>query len=314
MKLFHLSLVSLVFVSSFSLALYNKPKVVMPTTSTLSSIVNSSELPILAKDASYPILSAQAVVAIDPDSGVVLYEKDPDTKFLPASTTKIVTALVAIDSYNIGSVVTVGNLNMPADSQRMGLMKGEQITVDSLMQGLLIYSANDAAEALAANYPGGREAFIVAMNNKINELHLTNTHFTNPSGLDEDGHVATARDLARVAQIAMQNPYFAKTVGTKEAVVTSTDGKIVHPLKNINVLLGKVEGVEGVKTGWTENARENLVTYVNRKNHKVLISLLGSQDRFGETTELIDWLYKNYTWQNVPFYQKVITGVLSPRI
>ncbi len=304
MKLFHLSLVSLVFVSSFSLALYNKPKINISPRQF--SLFPSSLLPTLAKDASYPVLSAQAVVAIDPDSGVVLYQKDPDTKFLPASTTKIVTALVAVDSYDPATIVTIGNLSMPSDSQRMGLMKGEQITVDSLLQGLLIYSANDAAEALAATYPGGRDSFINAMNVKLNDLHLTNTHFTNPSGLDEEGHVATARDLVRIAQIAMQNPYFAKIVGTKALVVTSTDGKIVHPLKNINVLLGKVEGVEGVKTGWTENARENLVTYVNRSNKKVLIALLGSQDRFGETTELIDWVYKNYSWQEVPFYQKTI--------
>src|SRR5260221_4102952 len=244
MKLFHLSLVSLVFVSSFSLVLFNKPKV--NVASRQFSLFSSSLLPTLSKDASYPILSAQAVMAIDPDSGVVLYQKDPDTKFLPASTTKIVTALVAVDSYDPATIVTIGNLSMPSDSQRMGLMKGEQITVDSLLQGLLIYSVNDAAEALAATYPGGRDSFINAMNVKLNDLHLTNTHFTNPSGLDEEGHVATARDLVRIAQIAMQNPYFAKIVGTKALVVTSTDGKIVHPLKNINVLLGKVEGVEGV--------------------------------------------------------------------
>src|SRR6185369_3074390 len=125
MKLFHLSLVSLVFVSSFSLALYNKPKISI--TPHQFSLFPSSSLPVLNKDSSYPILSAQAVVAIDPDSSVILYEKDPDTKFLPASTTKIVTAMVAIDSYNPDTIITIGDLRMPSDSQRMGLLKNEQI-------------------------------------------------------------------------------------------------------------------------------------------------------------------------------------------
>src|SRR5205085_9676867 len=133
-----------------------------------------------------------------------------------------------------------------------------------LLYGLLVYSANDAAEVLAMEYPGGRDLFIQAMNLKAEELHLTQTHFNNPTGLDDEGHYSTARDMTFLGEVAMRDPFFSLVVGTKEKVVQSEDGKIVHRLKNINELLGVVDGVKGVKTGWTENARENLVTYVER--------------------------------------------------
>jgi D-alanyl-D-alanine carboxypeptidase len=183
----------------------------------------------------------------------------------------------------------------------MGLINGEKMKVEDLLYGLLVYSANDAAEVLAQNYPGGRDAFVGAMNAKAVELHLENTSFKNPTGLDGNGHVTTARDLIRGASLAMQIPEFARIVGTKQAVVKSENGKIVHRLTNINELLGVVEGVLGVKTGWTENARENLVTYIERDNKKIMIALLGSQDRFGETKELIDWIFANYAWKEVKY-------------
>lgn len=255
--------------------------------------------PVLTGNKTFPVLSAQAVLAVDIDSGVSLYEKNPDEAFLPASTTKIITALVAMDYYSNLQVLEVKDAKV--DGQKMGLVSGEKIDVESLLYGLLVYSANDAAEVLAQNFPGGRGFFISAMNSKVEKLGLTNTSFANPTGLDvyaENVHT-TARDLVRVSEYAMENPKFAKIVGTKQITVTSLDGKVVHRLENINELLGVVDGVVGVKTGWTENARENLVTYVRRGDKKVLIALLGSQDRFGETRELIDWIFENYSWMGV---------------
>lgn len=258
---------------------------------------NFAPLPVLSETSSFPVLSAQAALAIDGDSSVTLYEKNPDSRLFPASTTKIVTALVAMDYYQPDTVLTVGKVRV--EGQKMGLREGEEITVGNLLYGLLVYSANDAAEILAQNYPGGRDGFIFAMNAKAKELTLTNSLFRNPAGLDGSDQVTTARDLIRVSTVAMKNPYFAEIVGTKEKNVQSVDGKIKHKLTNINELLGVVEGVKGVKTGWTESARENLVTYIERDGHKVMIALLGSQDRFGETKELIDWIFKNYTWKEV---------------
>ena len=137
------------------------------------------------------------------------------------------------------------------------------------------------------------------MNLKAEELGLNNTFFDNPSGLDGEGHVTTARDLVRMSEVAMNRPLFREIVGTKEMIVKSEDKEISHKLVNINELIGKVEGVLGVKTGWTQNARENLVTYIERDDKRVIIVILGSQDRFGETEKLIDWTFNSYEWKKV---------------
>lgn len=297
-NLLYLLMLSFVLIVSSVLALNGIIKV-KNSNSKETNGKNLSDLPTLNKETSFPIISSQAVLAVDIDSGVTLFEKDPDKKLLPASTTKIITAMVTMDFFPMDKIITVGNINVVG--QKMNLEKGEQITVKDLLYGLLVYSANDAAEALAANYLGGRDGFIYAMNQKAKELHLDNTYFTNPSGLDGESHYSTARDLTRASIIAMENPLFAEIVGTKEKTVASENGKIIHKLTNINELLGGVEGVMGVKTGWTEEARENLVTYIKRNNRRVMIAVLGSQDRFGETKEIIDWIFNNYTWNKVKF-------------
>ncbi len=294
-KLMYLSLASLVFVVSFALSIgpEGQKQIFRPLVPALAK----SSLPVLTGTTSFPILSAQGAIAVDEESGVSLYEKDADLPLFPASTTKIATALVAMDYYKPDEVIEIGRFT--SEGQQMGLVKGEKLTGRDLFDGLLIYSANDAAEALANSYLGGREAFVAAMNKKAADLNLEHTHFVNPTGLDEEGHVTTARDMVRLAQIAMKNPLFAEIVGTKEKTIKSQDGTMVYNLKNINQLLGKVDGVDGVKTGWTENARENLVTHVKRNGRDVIIAILGSQDRFGETTEVINWVFSSYIWKEV---------------
>lgn len=302
----YIIVLSFIFIATSSLAIskFNKKTSIDNTPRVIQKVLSYQEenfpaLPKLTSNTTFPILSAQAVLAIDLTSGVVLYEKNPDLKLLPASTTKIVTALVAMDYYAKDRVITIDNISKVG--QTMGLINGENITANDLLYGLLIASANDAAEALALSYPGGRDMFVDAMNDKARELNLVNTSFTNPAGLDSEGHVSTASDLIRVAEFAMQNPYFSQIVKIRKAIVSSVDGKVVHNLENINTLLGKIEGVQGVKTGWTENARENLVTYIVRDEHQVMIALMSSQDRFGETKELINWIFENYEWQEVNY-------------
>lgn len=299
MKLLYLSMLALVLSVStvFALSVPQVSRVLAVNTGEPTQIF--APVPVLKSGQAtvFPALSAQTALAVDLNSGVSLYEKDPDKRILPASTTKIVTALVVLDSYPLDQVVTIGDIVV--DGQKMNLVKGEQITVQNLLYGLLVFSANDAAEALAANFPSGREAFIAAMNQKAVDLHLANSSFTNPAGLDDQNHYSTARDLVLVSEVAMANPIFAKIVGTKSIVIASADNTIKHNLTNVNQLLGEVEGVQGVKTGWTEAAQENLVTYLDRNNHKIMIAILGSQDRFGETKEMIDWIFNNYDWQEV---------------
>jgi D-alanyl-D-alanine carboxypeptidase (penicillin-binding protein 5/6) len=299
MKIIWLSFLTFVIVvaSVLTTSSINKENVVVKN-QVLSASSSAEQkkvlIPVLTYN-TYPVLSAQAVLAVDLDSDSVLYEKNPDLPLLPASTTKIVAAMVAMDSYLPSSVITINNIEKIG--QTMGLVTGEEISVDSLLRGLLIASANDAAEALAHDYPGGRSAFILAMNDKADKLNLDNTVFKNPSGLEEEGHVSTARDLIRVSEVAMEYPYFAEIVRIKETSVTSIDGNIKHRLVNINELLGQIDGVLGVKTGWTENARENLITYLERDGRRLMLAVLGSQDRFGETKELIEWIFENYHWE-----------------
>ena len=300
-----LSLTAVLFFASFSLVQIKKPPVYVAKATNYKV----SKLPVLKNTDSIPVLSAQGVYAYDVDSGVVLYEKNPDEPLLPASTTKIVTALVALDNYNLQDVLNTGHFSIIGS--KMGLVWNENITVKDLLYGLLVYSGNDAAEVLANDFPGGRAAFVQKMNEKAKELHADSSYFENPSGLDQTGQETTAKDLARIASQGMLNDTFAQIVGTKDYVAHNVSGTILHKLENRNELLGKVSGVLGVKTGWTENARENLVTYVDRGGRKVIIALLGSQDRFGESEQLVDWIFSNYEWRNVS-YSAEGEGAASP--
>ncbi len=297
-NLLYLSLLSFVFIATSAIAISSDgQKIITFLPIKISNNKIYPKLPILKENSGFPVISAQSAMAVDLDSGVTLYEKDPIRPLLPASTTKIVTALVSLDTYRLDQILRVGKINVAG--QKMDLVMGEEILFEDLLKGLLIYSANDAAEVLAQNHPGGRDLFIALMNKKAKDLGLNSTNFTNPTGLDNGAQYSTTRDLIVISKEAMKIPIFAEIVATKEAIVKSTDGRFTHRLLNINKLLGEVYGVKGVKTGWTENARENLVTYIERDDKKIMIAVLGSSDRFGETKELIDWIFTNYNWQEV---------------
>src|SRR4030065_326444 len=243
-------------------------------------------IPVLKTAASAPIVSAQGAMVVDLETGISLYSKDADKKLLPASTTKIVTSLVALENYPLDKILEVKQPSV--EGQKMRLVLGEHMKVENLLNGLLIFSANDAAETLADNFPGGRQEFVLQMNALAKRLNLADTWFENPTGLDGNSQVTSARDMIRLASFAMKNQVFRKIVSTKGLTVHNAEGTIAHKLTNLNELLGEVDGVIGVKTGWTEEARENLVTYVQRGDRRIAVVVLGSQDRFGETKELID--------------------------
>ena len=250
--------------------------------------------PVFLGNEGAPLVSAYSVLAIDKESNKVLYEKNPQSRVFPASTTKLTTALVAFDYYPLDQEMVVGDINV--EGQKMHLAKGEKITVRDIMYGLLMFSANDAAKVLATNFPGGEDNFVSAMNLKVKQLGLTNTSFDNPVGFDGIDQYTTAGDLIEITKYAIENPVISEIIKTKNLTVKSTDGLINHKLVNLNQLLGEVDGVLGVKTGWTESAKENLVTFVDRDGKKVIIALLGSNDRFGETKSIINWIYNNYSW------------------
>jgi len=242
-------------------------------------------------------ISATSVVVQDLVSGVYLFRRVSTMQLPPASTTKILTALVVLDKMGLDDVVTVGEIKN--NGQTMGLVTGERITVENLLYGLLILSGNDAGYALAHAYPGGLDAFIVAMNAKAKELHLSMSHFVNPVGYDDPSQYMTAEDLARLADVALRNKVIAKMVAIPQITISDITHTYFHKLSNVNQLLGKIPGVAGIKTGWTEEAGENLVTLVERGGRRIIIVVLHSQDRFGDSIRLINWVFNNYEWQEL---------------
>lgn len=243
-----------------------------------------------------PYHSARAVVIQDVGGKTILYSKNPDTQLLPASITKVMTALVALDHWHdLDTVITAKNEDR-AIGQTIDLVKGESITLKNILFGLIVHSGNDAALAIADNYPGGYSAFVNAMNVKAEQLHLDHTTFKNPSGVEQYGHVTTARDLAILAGIAMENPVISELAQTQLITVTDTTGTIVHRLETTNELLGVIPGLIGLKTGWTTNSGECLVSYVERDGHKIIVVVLGSLDRFGDSAALINWAYTHHSW------------------
>ncbi len=242
-------------------------------------------------------ISAQAALVYDLESGIVLFGRNPETSLSPASTTKIMTAIVALEHYDPDEVVTISTV--ANDGQTMGLVPGERITVENLLYGALIQSGNDAAWALAEHFPGGEPAFVKAMNTKAKELNLTATNFTNPVGYDDPAHKMSASDLTRLAAYALKNRTITKIVAIPQITISDADHVRYHALENVNALLGKIPGVAGIKTGWTEEAGENLVTLVERDGHRVITVVLKSQNRFSDTETLIGWVFANYRWEKI---------------
>lgn len=239
-------------------------------------------------------LKAKAVLVKDFDTGQIFFEKNMDAKLSPASTTKIMTALVAVEHFRSADILTVTQDSLIGGST-MGLKFGEQLTFRSLLYGMMLNSGNDAAFTIAANFPGGIPAFVTKMNQKARELGLASTHFDNPAGFDSPTHYSSAADLFEIGKAVALNAQLAKVVATKETSVISWDKSNSHNLKNLNKLLPE-EGVLGIKTGYTEGAGESFVGLVERKNHKIITVVLNSEDRFGETKSLINWVYDNFSW------------------
>lgn len=244
-----------------------------------------------------PGVSAQGAYIIDSDSMVSLYQKNPDIKLRPASTTKIMTALVMLDKFSPTDVITIKDEGVIGKIVKF--QAGEQFILSDMLYALLLESGNDAALAIGENYPGGYAEIVKAMNEKARSLGMNGTVYENVSGIDQGQHKTTVHDMAILTAYAMQNQLFAQIVRTSEKKITSLDNKNVHNLKNTNELLEQEKDINGVKTGWTTLARECLITSIEKDGHKIMIALLGSQDRFGETKKLIDWVFNNHSWEKI---------------
>lgn len=244
-----------------------------------------------------PIVTAEGVYVVDLPSFTPVLERNAKRQFFPASTAKVVTALVVYDIYKPEQVITISNTY--GSGQVMGLFRGERITVENLLYGLLVHSGNDAAYALAESY--GFDKFVDLMNKKAEELHMQNTFFRNPAGIDQSNQHTSAFDLALAARELLKNGYLAKIVSTKEIIVPDVDFKYFHTLTNVNKLLGEIQGIGGLKTGYTEDAGENLVSFYKRTDgHDFVIVILKSEDRFEDTRAIVDWLETNIDYIQIP--------------
>ena len=247
-----------------------------------------------------PIL-AKAVLVLDASSSAILYEKDVELKLPPASITKIMTALVSIESFSLAEEIVVPEVCTQFDGgSKMGLKIGEKISVENLLYGLLVSSAADSACSLSLSHGLTREQFVEKMNEKAKALGMTDTFYSNASGLDEanGGNVSTARDTLKLTIEALKNPFFRKVVSTMKITVNSADNSLIHPLINTNELLGTVKGISGVKTGFTDKAGGCLVFFYSYEGKEIVGVVLGSSERgrFEDVKKIIDWVSRVYTW------------------
>ena len=217
-------------------------------------------------------LNTRACIVLDRTSKRTLYSKNETSKVKMASTTKIMTATIIIENCNLNDTVEVSKKSAGTGGSRLGLKTGDKITIHDLLYGLMLCSGNDAAVALAESCSGSIEEFSNLMNNKAKELGLSNTHFESPHGLDSDAHFTTAYELAMLSDYALKNPIFSKIVGTKNYTVTING----YPknLSNTNELLGNLNGIYGIKTGFTNGANRCLVTACKRNDLDIICVVL----------------------------------------
>ncbi|MGE5507294.1 MAG: LysM peptidoglycan-binding domain-containing protein [Chitinophagales bacterium] len=242
-----------------------------------------------------PGVTAAAYAVLDVDKGVFLLEHHADDVREPASLTKIMTALVAVDQAPLGKVGKVSASAAATGGNRVGLWAGQKLEMWELLYGALFCSGNDAAEALAETVAGSEPAFVKLMNAKARSLGLKVTTFQNPHGLSEAGHVSTARELALLGRAALRQPIVAKIVGrTERTLPWGGEGRSLY---NINKFLHLYPGALGLKTGYTGNAGYCLLASAKRDGHTLVVSVLGatsSAERYNDAIRLLDAAFASY--------------------
>jgi len=240
-------------------------------------------------------LDTATAVAIDRQTATVLYSKNAGARRPIASVTKLVTAMVILSRHSPDEIVTVPTLpDYPVEAETISLVAGDRFKVGDLLQGLLVPSGNDAADALAIIDAGSIPKFAARMNAKMTEWGVTDTHFASPSGLQDAGNFASAAALGKIASLSLASPYLAKTVGLTEVTFTSASGRIYN-LKTTNQLLASGQ-FYGIKTGYTLAAGECFVGLTRVNGHEVITVVLGADSRFSATTTLTNWIGRNWQW------------------
>lgn len=244
----------------------------------------------LAPTPSQPEIQGKAGLSFDLTTNTMLYQKNAYQRLPMASLTKIMTAIIALEHPKLDDKYTVSQDDLVGEDS-MGISQGETYSLEELLYGLILQSGNDAAEVLAHNFPGGRDGFIIAMNEKVQALGLSDTHFPNPTGLQGDGdQYTTAYDLLVITQYALTHfPLFAIVSATVDQTIAQTPTHKAYYLENETNLLTSYPGVKGVKTGYTPEAGLCLVTYLEYGGHHIIGVLLGSDDRRGDMKTLLNY-------------------------
>jgi D-alanyl-D-alanine carboxypeptidase (penicillin-binding protein 5/6) len=242
-----------------------------------------------------PVIKARSAILLDLDTGKALFQLDARGRHAPASLTKVVTALVALDNLPLDQMITVPvSINqLPWDSTRMGLRVGERLTVRELLYGLFLNSGNDAAITLS-EAATSRAVFMARMNAKAAALGMVDTHFVNPIGLDDPGHYTSAADLATASiQLLTHFPEVAAMAGTARLTLPATATHHAYALYNLNDLIRTYRGATGLKTGWTGRAGGCLIATATRDGRHLLVVVLGSPRIFDEAATLLDYGFAN---------------------
>lgn len=278
-------------------------------------------------------INSEAAILIDSSTGKIIYEKNSNQKMYPASTTKILTAIIALENCDLNDTATVSYnavMSVPPGYSNAALQIGEELTIEQLLQLLLVHSANDAANVLAEHIGGSIESFATMMNTKAGELECENTHFTNPSGKHDNDHYTTAYDLATIAKYCMKNSTFRYMVSQKSCKIDATNKYEERTFTTTNDLL-KVDNTNkpdnyyykyaiGIKTGYTSQAKNCLISASNKDGFELIAVVLGSAQteeglsaRYIDSKNIFEYGYSNYTVKKIKDKNDKITQIEIPK-
>ena len=262
-------------------------------------------------------LTADSYILLDNKTNKVLCNKNENEKMYPASTTKIVTALLTLENCNLDDTVTASYnavMSIPEGYSSANIQIGEQLTVEQLLEVLLVHSANDAANILAEHVSGSIESFITMMNTRLNELGINNTHFTNSFGMHDENHYTTATDLAKILKYCLKNETFRKIAGKASCAIPTTNKSGTRSYSSTNELLNSNSSnyykylIAG-KTGFTSQAKECLVSAAYKDNLELIGVVLHSNSRFSDSKKLFEYGYSNYSIKNIVNENDLITSI-----
>ncbi len=253
-------------------------------------------------------LTARSAIVMDAATGQVLYERDIDTRRYPASTTKMMTLIVALEHGKLDDIVTVGKNAEGVEGSTLWLVQGDKIPLGELLAGMMMHSGNDATVAVAEHIAGSVPAFVEMMNEKATEIGAYNTHFVNPNGLPDEKHYTTAFDLAKIAAYGYSLPHFEEIVSTQETIYDWVKDP-AKKLRNENQMLWLYRGANGVKTGYTEAAGRCLVSAARRDGMQLVAVVLDSYYMWNDSIALLDYGFHNVQPKTLVKKGEVVTKV-----